>query len=150
MLNAFYAEGLRFLEVARDNWAEVKMGVVFEQDGRADVTPYIDYAKAKIIVCLPVIKLMLQINPVVTNDSPSVYRSHGYKLARMWQRYLKDGVQRDFLSDKDSWDFAVALSLLKGVNYTDTPKDSTIGNNAITGFEVLDINAAIRMLRDEF
>ena len=150
MLNAFYAEGLRFLEVPRDNWAEVKMGVVFEQDGRADVTPYIDYAKAKIIVCLPVIKLMLQINPVVTNDSPSVYRSHGYKLARMWQRYLKDGVQRDFLSDKDSWDFAVALSLLKGVNYTDTPKDSTIGNNAITGFEVLDINAAIRMLRDEF
>lgn len=150
MLNAFYAEGLRFLGVQRDNWAEVKMGVVFGQDGKADVTPYIDYANAKILVCIPVIKLMLQMNPVVTNDSPSVYRSHGYKLARMWQQYLNDGVRRDFLSDKDSWDFAVALSLLKGINYTDIPKDSAKGNKAITGFEVLDINAAVRMLRDEF
>lgn len=150
MLNGFYIEALRFLGVPKDKWAVLKIGVVFGQDGKADVTPYIDYAKAKILVCLPVLKMMLQMNPVVTNDSPSVYRSNGYKLARMWHQYLKDGVKRDFLSDKDSWDFAVALSLLKGINYVYTPKLETEVVKATTDFEMLDINAAISMLRDEF
>jgi len=150
MLNGFYIEALKFLGVPREQWAELKQGVVFGQDGKAYATPYIDYANAKILVCLPVIKLMLEMNPVVTNDAPSVYRSNGYKLARMWQQYLNDGVQRDFISDKDSWDFAVALSLLQGINFADTPKAGSEVVKAITGFELLDTNAAIRMLRDEF
>lgn len=136
MLNGFYTEALLFLGVPRDNWAEVKIGAVIGKDGKADVIN-IDYTKAKILVCLPVIKMMLQTNPVITNDAPSVYRSHGYKLARMWQQYLNDGLQRDFLTDKDSTDFAVALSLLKGINYADMT-------------DVLDIDAAISMLHDEF
>lgn len=150
MLNGFYAEALQFLGVPRDKWAEMKIDVVFGQDGKADVTPYIDYTNAKILICLPVIKLMLQFNPVITNDAPSVYRSHGYKLARMWQQYINDGVKRDFLSDKDSFDFAVALSLLKGVNYADTPNIGSGDMKEIPGFDVLDIDAAISMLRDEF
>ena len=150
MLNCFYVEALQFLGVPKDKWAVVKIGFVFGLDGKADVVPYIDYANAKILVCLPAIKLMLQMNPVVTNDSPSVYRSNGYKLARMWQQYINDGLQRDFLTDKDSWDFAIALSLLKGINYADVPKASAEITKALTGFEVLDINAALRMLRDEF
>lgn len=133
MLYGFYAEALKFLGVPRDKWAMLKIGVAIGQDGKADVVPYIDYEKAVILVCLPVIKMMLQMSPVVTNDAPSVYRSHGYKLARMWQQYLNDGLQRDFLSDKDSWDFSIALSILKGINYADIQND-----------------AAIRMLRDEF
>ena len=137
MLNGFYIEALQFLGVPRDKWAEVKIGVVIGKDGKADVIPYIDYAKAKILVCLPVIKLMLQTSPVITNDAPSIYRSHGYKLARMWQQYLNDGIKRDFLTDKDSSVFAVALSLLKGINYADSA-------------EVLDIDAAISMLHNEF
>ena len=136
MLNGFYTEALLFLGVPRDNWAEVKIGAAIGKDGKADVIN-IDYTKAKILVCLPVIKMMLQTNPVITNDAPSVYRSHGYKLARMWQQYLNDGLQRDFLTDKDSTDFAVALSLLKGINYADMT-------------DVLDIDAAISMLHDEF
>ena len=136
MLNGFYTEALLFLGVPRDNWAEVKIGAVIGKDGKADVIN-IDYTKAKILVCLPVIKMMLQTNPVITNDAPSVYRSYGYKLARMWQQYLNDGLQRDFLTDKDSTDFAVALSLLKGINYADMT-------------DVLDIDAAISMLHDEF
>lgn len=150
MLNSFYAEAMQFLGVPKAAWAEMKIGVVFGEDGKADVTPYIDYANARILVCLPVIKMMLQMNPAVTADSPSVYRSNGYKLARMWQQYLKDGLQRDFLSDKDSWDFATALSLLKGINYADVSKAGAEIIKALTGFEVLDINAAIQMLRDEF
>ena len=150
MLNGFYAEAMQFLGVPKAAWAEMRIGVVFGEDGKADVTPYIDYANARILVCLPVIKMMLQMNPAVTADSPSVYRSNGYKLARMWQQYLKDGLQRDFLSDKDSWDFATALSLLKGINYADVSKAGAEIIKALTGFEVLDINAAIQMLRDEF
>lgn len=136
MLNGFYTEALLFLGVPRDNWTEVKIGAAIGKDGKADVIN-IDYTKAKILVCLPVIKMMLQTNPVITNDAPSVYRSHGYKLARMWQQYLNDGLQRDLPTDKDSTDFAVALSLLKGINYADMT-------------DVLDIDAAISMLHDEF
>ena len=36
MLNGFYAEALQFLGVPRDKWAEMKIGVVFGQDGKAD------------------------------------------------------------------------------------------------------------------
>lgn len=133
MLTGFYSEALRFLGVPKDKWAVVKMGMVFGKDGKAEVDPYIDYDKGVIIVCLSVIKLLLQTNPAVTNDAPTVYRSYGYKLARMWQQYLNDGIQRDFIQDKDSWDFSVALSLLKGIHCADAP-----------------IDAAIRMLRDEF
>ena len=150
MLDGFYAEALQFLGVPRNEWAVLKIGFAFGQDGKAEVTPCIDYVNAKILVCLPVIKLMLRMNPAVKNDAPSVYRSNGYKLARMWQRYLNDGVKRDFLSDKDSWDFAVALSLLKGINYADVPKNGIEITKALTGFEMLDINAAVCMLRDEF
>lgn len=150
MLHGFYAEALQFLGVPRDKWAVLKIGGAMGQDGKVNIAPYIDYEKAEILVCLPVIKMMLQTNPVVTNDAPTVYRSHGYKLARMWQQYLNEGVQRDFLTDKDSFDFSVALGLLKGINYADTPKAGSEVVKAITGFEVLDTNAAIRMLRDEF
>lgn len=133
MLTAFYVEALQFLGVSEAEWAEVKTGVVMGQDGKAEVCPYVDYPNGKIIVCVPVIRIMLQMNPVITNDSPSVYRTHGYKLARMWHQYLKDGVQRDFMTDKDSWDFAMALSILKGINYADK-----------------DLNFAFNMLRNEF
>lgn len=150
MLNGFYEEALQFLGVDKDKWAVMKMGVVVRQDRKADVTPYIDYTNAKILVCLPVIKMMLQMNPVVTNDAPSVYRSNGYKLARMWQQYLNDGVRRDFLSDKDSWDFSVALSLLKGINYADTPKIGSEVMESLVGFDMLDVDAAISMLHNEF
>lgn len=150
MLKAFYAEALQFLGVPKDKWAEMKIGVAIGPDGKADITPHIDYNAARILVCLPLIKMLLQSNPVITNDAPTVYRSNGYKLARMWQQYLNDGVQRNFITDKDSWDFAVALSLLKGINYDDAPKKGAEVMKAMTGFEVPDINAAIGMLRDEF
>lgn len=146
LLEAFYAEALRFLGVPRNKWAVVRSGISIGQDGKAFVSPHIDYANGRIIVCMPFIRLMQEMNPDVTNDAPSLHRIHGYKLARMWQQYLNDGMQRDFMSDKDSWDFATALSLLKGINYGESPKIL----EAMLGFKVMDINAALGMLRDEF
>ena len=81
MLIAFYAEALRFLHVPSEQWAEVKTGATFDgEDGKLRIISII-YAKRKIIVCLPALKMMLQLNPNTTSDTPSVYRSYGYKLA---------------------------------------------------------------------
>lgn len=148
MLNAFYAEGLRFLEVPRDNWAEVKMGVSFNAaDGKASLVS-IDGTKGIILVCLPVLKMMVQTRPYTSGDAPSFYRSQGYKLARIWQQYLKTGKLCVFEQDKDSCDFAMALSIIKGLPQIDIPIDENL-IKAI-GFNPLDRDAAIRMLRDEF
>lgn len=148
MLNAFYAEGLRFLEVPRDNWAEVKMGVSFNAaDGKASLVS-IDGTKGIILVCLPVLKMMVQTSPYTSGDAPSFYRSQGYKLARIWQQYLKTGKLCVFEQDKDSCDFAMALSIIKGLPQIDIPIDENL-IKAI-GFNPLDRDAAIRMLRDEF
>lgn len=148
MLNAFYAEGLRFLEVPRGNWAEVKMGVSFNAaDGKASLVS-IDGTKGIILVCLPVLKMMVQTSPYTSGDTPSFYRSQGYKLARIWQQYLKTGKLCVFEQDKDSCDFAMALSIIKGLPQIDIPIDENL-IKAI-GFNPLDRDAAIRMLRDEF
>lgn len=148
MLVAFYSEAFRFLGVPKDEWAEVKMGVSFDgTDGKANIIS-INYPKRKILVCLPVLRMLQMSVPHATGDAPTVYRSHGYKLARLWQQYLKTGQQRVFEQDKDSSDFAMALCILKGLPQVDTPIDP----NAIKsiGYNPYDREAAIRMLRDEF
>lgn len=147
MLIAFYHEALRFLGVPEELWAEVKMGTTLDAAGKVSIIS-IDYANKKILVFLPVLQTMVQIHPSTTGDAPSVYRSHGYKLARLWQQYLTKGVCRSYEQDKDSYDFAMALGIIKGLPQIDNPsEDMTI--KAI-GFNPFDRKAAIRMLRDEF
>lgn len=148
MLIAFYAEALRFLEVPRNQWAEVKMGVTFSgPDGKADIIS-INYEAKEIFVFLPMLKMLTQMNPNATGDTPSVYRAHGYKLARLWQQYLKTGQQRIYVQDKDSYDFAMALGIIKGLPQIESP----VNENVISaiGFNPFDRDAAIRVLRDEF
>lgn len=148
MLNAFYAEALRFLEVPKEQWAVLKMGVSFNAaDGKASLIS-IDGAEGIILVCLPVLKTMFQTSPYTTGDAPSVYRSYGYKLARLWQQYLKTGILHVFEQDKDSCDFAMALSIIKGLPQIDIPTDENLIKTI--GFNPFDRDAAIRMLRDEF
>ena len=148
MLIAFYSEALRFLEVPAEQWAEVKMGVSFEgTDGKANLIS-IDYPHKKILICLPVLKLIVQTSPQATNDSPSVYRSYGYKLARLWQQYLTTGECRQFEQDKDSSDFAMALSIIKGLPQIDYPNEERMIE--AVGYNLFDRDAAIRMLREEF
>lgn len=148
MLGAFYSEALRFLGVPQDQWAKISVGMAFDgTDGKASII-CINYAKRKILVCLPVLKMIMQSNPKATGDTPSVYRSYGYKLARFWQQYLKTGECRVFEQDKDSDDFAIALGIVKGLPQIDVPIDESmvkaIGHNPV------DREAAIKMLRDEF
>lgn len=148
MLGAFYSEALHFLGVPQDLWAKISVGMAFDgTDGKASIIS-INYAKRKILVCLPVLKMIIQSNPKATGDTPSVYRSYGYKLARFWQQYLKTGECRVFELDKDSDDFAIALGIVKGLPQIDVPIDESmvkaIGHNPV------DREAAIKMLRDEF
>lgn len=148
MLVAFYIEALRFLEVPQAQWAEVKNGTVFSgADGKASIIS-VDYAGAKIIVFLPALKMLIQLNPRATGDTPTVYRMYGYKLARLWHQYLQTGEQRIFEQDKDSDDFAMALGILKGLPQIEYPVNDEL-IKAI-GHNPYDRDAAIRMLRDEF
>lgn len=148
MLRAFYSKALCFLGVPQDQWAEIGVGVVFEgAEGKASIIS-INYAKCKILVNLPALKMIIQSNPKATGDTPSVYRSYGYKLARLWQQYVKTGECRIFEQDKDSDDFAIALGIVKGLPQIDLPVNKSIVE--AVGHNLLDHEAAIRMLREEF
>lgn len=146
MLIAFYSEGLEFLKVPRELWAEVKMGVSFDgAEGKANIVS-IKYEKRKILVFLPVLRMMIR--SYTSGDGPSVYRFHGYKLARLWQQYLKTGQCRKYETDKDSCTFSMALDIIKGLPQIDVPVDDNVIK--LFGFNPFDRNAAISMLRDEF
>jgi len=148
MLGAFYSEALRFLKVPQDQWAKIRVGMVFDgAEGKASIIS-INYAQRKILVSLPMLKMIIQSNPKATGDTPSFYRSYGYKLARLWQQYVKTGECRIFEQDKDSDDFAIALGIVKGLPQIDAPIDK--GVVEAIGHNPLDLEAAIRMLRDEF
>ena len=145
LLIAFYSEALQFLKVPRNQWADVKMGVYSNTSDENIHIINIDYIKRKIIICLPVIKMFLASSPGFHGDAPSFYRYNGYKLARLWQQYIKTGQQKIFEQDNDSYIFAIALGIIKGVPLTNAPYNDNlqrIANSYRT--------AAIRMLREEF
>lgn len=148
MLIAFYSEALEFLKVPRESWAEIKMGVSFEGAEEKAKLITIDYVRRKILVFLPMLKMMTQVDNNNSGDAPSVYRSHGYKLARIWQQYLKTGEYRIYEKDKDSCIFAMALDIIKGLPQIDVPVDHDMIK--ALGFNPFDRNAAICLLRDEF
>ena len=101
MLVAFYTEALQFLGVPKEAWADFKMGTAFNgTDGKANLISII-YSQRKILVCLQVLRMLQMSAPNTAGDAPTVYRSYGYKLARLWQQYLKTGEQRVFEQDKD-------------------------------------------------
>lgn len=148
MLGAFYSEALRFLGVPQDQWAEIREGMAFDGTEGKESIISINYEKHKILVNLPVLKMIIQSNPKAAGDTPSVYRSYGYKLARRWQQYLKTGERRIFEQDKDSDDFAMALGIVKGLPQIDVPIDESMV--MAIGHNPLDREAAIKMLREEF
>ena len=83
MLNAFYQEALRFLKVPEELWAVVKQGTAIDASGKASIIS-IDFINKKILVSVSALQMLIQAHPKTTGDTPSVYRSHGYKLARIW------------------------------------------------------------------
>jgi len=148
MLGAFYSEALRFLRVPQDQWAKISVGIVFDGAEEKVSIISINYEKRKILVNLFVLKMIIQSNPKAVGDTPSVYRSYGYKLARFWQQYLKTGECHIFEEDKDSDDFAMALGIVKGLPQIDLPINESMVE--AVRHNPFDREAAIRMLRDEF
>lgn len=148
MLEAFYSEALRFLDVPQGQWGRISDEMAFDgTEVKASIIS-INYAKCKIMVCLPVLKMIIQSNDNAVGDTPSIYRSYGYKLARLWQQYVKTGERRVFEQDKDSDDFAMALGIIKGLPQIDLPVNENVVK--AIGHNPIDREAAIRMLRDEF
>lgn len=148
LLSAFYSEALHFLGVPKEQWAVVRIGVSFTGASHKANIITIDYQNKKILVCLPVLRLIIQSNPKATGDTPSVYRAYGYKLARIWQQYIITGQQRIFEQDKDSDDFAMALEIVKGLPQIVHPAIKDVIQ--IFGHNPFDRGAAITMLREEF
>lgn len=148
MLIAFYKEALVFLKVPKELWAEVKMGVSFDNVAEKANVITVDYTKRKILIFMPMLKLLVLSSNNNFGDSPSFYRSHGYKLARFWQQYLKTGQCGYYEKDKDSYIFAMVLEIIKGLPQIDySNEDYAIKT---FGFNPFDRKAAIRMLREEF
>ena len=108
MFIAFYSEALEFLKVPKELWAELKMGFTFDVAEKKAKIISINYPKSKILVCLPALKALLQDSVNNNGDAPSLYRFYGYKIARLWQQYLKTGQHRVLETDKDSFFFAKA------------------------------------------
>lgn len=147
MLTAFYHEALLFLGVPQESWADVKMGMAVDVEGKASIIN-INYAAKKILVNLPVLQMMILASPQSSGDSPSFYRGQAYKMARFWQQYLKTGERRQYEQDKDSYDFAIALEIIKGLPQIDYPVEDWAIKTL--GFNPFDRKSAIRMLREEF
>lgn len=78
ILVVFYLEALRFLGVLQDRWAETSMGMALGGTEKASIIS-INYAQPKILVSLPVMKMIKQSSPKTAGDTSSVYQSYGYK-----------------------------------------------------------------------
>lgn len=113
LLEGFCYEALHFLKVPKELFPSIKMGALMEVDGRANPL-YINYDKSKVLVFIPIIKMMF--TPLIGNDSPTLFRMMGYQIARFWNRFISTGKTDSFnSSDEDSFVFAYALIMLKGI-----------------------------------
>lgn len=112
MLQGFCYEALRFLKVSAEKYPKFAIGVAMQANGKA-VPLVIDYAHSKVLVSIPVFRIMFQ--GTVGNDAPTMYRLMGYQLARFWYRFTTgDNVGAFNSMDKDSIVFAQSLMTLKG------------------------------------
>lgn len=124
MLKGFCYEALRFLKVSKDNYPKFAIGVAMQPNGKANPL-IIDYARSKVLVCIPVFQYLFL--GKVGNDAPTMYRVMGYQLARFWYRYTSGGNADTFNSmDNDSIVFAEALMILKGVRYNPIIPDEKV------------------------
>lgn len=133
LLTSFFHEALIFLNVPQNLWPNINMDTADLGHFVINSIPHLNYQSNTITVNISALKNFAGIKTNFKNDGPTIYRIHGYKLARIWQTYLNTGKQLEFLSDKDSYIFSVALMMIKGIS------ENTIFRNE-----------ALIMLRDEF
>lgn len=149
LLEQFCFEALCFLEVPREEYPEVVNGVAFDEDGKA-LPISVDYRNNKIIVCISYFIMMLLSNPQVKNDSPTIYRSYGYKLAYVWYTYIVKGMTVDFVKDVESSIFAESLKVIKGIpiRHVHVDKVSSHMLDSIIGYNPNDKTPVLKMLRE--
>ena len=132
LLEGFCYEALQFLKVPVKQYPIIRIGVSMEADGRANPL-FIDYTKSKVLIFIPIIRMLL--TSVMDNDAPTLFRIMGYQIARFWERFTLTGKQEPFNSeDKDSFIFAYALTMLKGIRPV----------------KIMPNDEAIEMLKNEF
>lgn len=113
LLEGFCHEALRFLKVPTELYPKFEIGVLMGSDGKANPI-FIDYAKAKVLIFIPIIRMLLAYK--VDNDAPTFYRMTGYQIARFWNRFILTEKLEPFNAiDEDSLVFSYALMMLKGI-----------------------------------
>ena len=94
LLVAFYKEALKFLNVSEEKAA------VIEKESIVPTSPpvYIDFHTQTIYVQIQFFRTIVALNPMASNDSPTMYRMYGYMLAYIWSEYISTGKKLDFFT----------------------------------------------------
>ena len=147
LLNAFYKEALAFLNVPVERHAELvhecRVGV------HACNPIFVDYQRSLIQIEIQFFRAMVAQSPHISNDAPTQYRFHGYKLAHVWHRYVSAGIAVDYIMDVGSTIFAQALNVLKGLPLLQCQPVSPVIKK-IMGFDPNDRTPILEMLRSQF
>ena len=149
LLEQFCFEGLCFLEVPQEAYPKVVNGVSFDEDANA-LPIFVDYRNNKIIVSISFFRMLLLSSPQVKNDSPTLYRFYGYKLAYIWYTFIVKGITVDFVKDVESSIFAESLKAIKGIpiRHVNVDKASSDILNSIIGYDPNDKTPVLKMLRE--
>lgn len=152
LLTGFCYEALEFLKVPCCRYPEIVDALEINKSGKVDPV-YIDFENNKIVVAISFFQMLVQSSPYTTNDSPTVSRHHGYKLAYIWHKYVTEGKKQDFVGDDvKSNIFAESLSLIKGVPIIDLSMSAEMTEKfkTVMGYHPDDMQPVLTMLRDDY
>lgn len=145
LLDAFYKEALKFLNVSEDEVAQIKKKSFVPTFVPVDI----DYQSRTIHVQIQFFRAMVALNPMTGNDNPTMYRMYGYMLAYVWSEYIATGKKLDFPRNRDAATFANALFIIKGIPiFNRQPISSEYIK--ILGYDPYDLQPVLRMLRNKF
>lgn len=152
LLTGFCYEALEFLKVPHDRYPKILDGVRMNKLGKAELV-YIDYDNQRIVVAISVLQMMIQSSPYSTNDSPTIYRHLGYKLACIWHKFVTEGEKQDFVEgDVKSSIFAESLALIKGVPVINLPMNDDMAQKfkTVMGYNSDDMQPVLKMLKEDY
>lgn len=93
------------MKVPLERYSKVVNGFTFDENKK--VLPiYVDFRNSKIIVNVSFFRMWLFSNPLVKNDSPTVFRFYGYKIAYVWYTFIEKAMIVDFERNVESSIFA--------------------------------------------
>ena len=93
------------MKVPLERYSKVVNGFTFDENKK--VLPiYVDFRNSKIIVNVSFFRMWLFSNPLVKNDSPTVFRFYGYKIAYVRYTFIEKAMIVDFERNVESSIFA--------------------------------------------